>query len=611
MISEVQADRVAIVRSRDESPVRLGGDSFLGPTTEFLVEMAGASSPVVAVHGLRAPREPGGGGFMGQIAGAVRARARKLERSPSAWTQAGFAALAARDLEAARHSFEAALELAPESRNARMGLARTAHDEGLPEEARELLRDLLARSPGDTEAVASLALVLVSEGNLREALALLEGATPSEAAKYAPLLAARGGIHFLLGDARGAVSDLRKAVRLKPDWVQARTSLGLAELKLGRASTAERHFRAALRVGPLNTGASLNLVGFLCRARRWEDALAIVDRYWKPGAAPVALARYAAEACFALDSPRGARDWLAGALDEGQRGDERAAILNNLGVAYSELDLSSDAENAFLQSIEEIPSATAVANRGKILLETGDIGRAIHWLQGWWERPELRSRDVGVTLAAALSLATRHEDAIRLATELESRPDADEKVFGFLSVLYADGVHDYAAASRYASAGLEKWPESVSLKNNLSYSLLMAGRPTEAARYLDSIDDSVVDHQQRAFVTATRGLLRLWQGDLKEGLRLYELASVFAGRRALRERVKAKRDLEHARALLRLGEERTVPHARALLRRAGEAGAAAEPYATHARSELRRLQAGENSVGDRPEGDSGFSTSED
>ena len=399
----------------------------------------------------------------------------------------------------------------------------------------------------------------------------------------------------MLGDDKGAISDLRKAVRLKPSWVQARNILGLAEMRAGRLTSAERHFRAAVRVGPLNSSAALNLVGLLARARRWNDVLSSIERYWKPGLAPVPLSRFAAEACLELENPRGSRDWLEAALEKAEAGNERAAVLNNLGVAYTELDLPAEALKAFRRSLDEAASPTTAANLGIVLLESGETGQSVDWLRGRWKRPDFRSREVGMALATALMFAVRHEEAIQVAKELAERADADDRVLGVLSGLLADGTQDYLAAIRYASSGLERWPESVMLKNNLSYALLMAGRHEEAARTLATIDDSTLDRRQRVCVTATRGLLRLWQGDLTEGRRLYAAALESAGREALRERVKAKRDLECARALGRLAGP--VPEAIALLRRASEARAGAEPYASHARAEMRRLTAGPASQG--------------
>ncbi len=58
----------------------------------------------------------------------------------------------------------------------------------------------------------------------------------------------------------------------------------------------------------------------------------------------------------------------------------------------------------------------------------------------------------------------------------------------------------------------------------------------------------------------------------------------------MRERVRAKRDLEIARAILAVGGSRE--EAAKLLKRASGAGLGAAPYPEHATKELQRLRAG-------------------
>jgi tetratricopeptide (TPR) repeat protein len=590
MIAELKPNRVAMVPANRDPTATVGGDTIFGTPSEFTVDMNEVVSTSLVLEPSAHTKVPIGHELLNEIAKSALRRAERLEKSAGAWTQAGFAFLAARNLSEARRAFQAALSLDPEWPSASLGLARTANEEGRSQEAIGILRNLLRSSPSNAEARVSLALVFVSSGRLKEALELLEADVP-DASKWPTLLAARGGVRLMLNDIGGAVSDLRKVVRIRSDWVHARNILGLAELRAGRQIAAERHFRAAVRTGPMNVGALLNLARLLARGKRYEELLNAIERYWRPGPIPVELGLHAAEACLALDDARGARAWLEGIRDRGRTPVEAAIILNNLGVAYSELGFMAEAQREFQRAIESSPNDTAIANYGKLLLESGKTGEAIEWLTGWWRRPGFESLDLGLTLAFALMHAQRSEDAIELARTLTARAEAGERAFGLLSALEADGASDYAAAVETALAGLRQWPDSTLLKNNLSYALLMGGQPERAARYLDAIDDSSLDRVDRVYVTATRGLLALWKTDLVEGRRLYEAALALAGRESLRERVKAKRDLEVARAMLRLGQG--IPDAVALLKRAASAKPSAEPYVSHAETELRRLASGD------------------
>jgi hypothetical protein len=129
------------------------------------------------------------------------------------------------------------------------------------------------------------------------------------------------------------------------------------------------------------------------------------------------------------------------------------------------------------------------------------------------------------------------------------------------------------------------------LRNNLAYALALSGNTDEAEQWLDGVDLGMCSSEEKVHVIATRGLIALKRGQLQDGRRLYEEALAIAATPELRERVKAKRDLEIARVLL--SDPGTKAEAVRLLRRAAAGGAGAEPYSLHASQELRQLGQGE------------------
>ncbi len=526
---------------------------------------------------------------MGELASTYRQRAIRLKNSAPAWHQAGYAYLAARDPESARQCFEAALAIDSQSRGSRLGLARVAHEQGRSEEAVEVLRSLITERPDDLAPKISLAVVHATEGRFAEALVLLDEAV-SAGDVPASLLATRGGIRFGLGDYRRAVSDLRKASRKKPDWVHVRNLLGLAELRLGRKTAAERHLREALRVGPLSLEPLVNLAGILKTDRRWGELLDLVEQFWSAGPAPIQIVHFVAEACLATDDPRRAVEWLEGASEKARNARERGIVLNNLGVAYSELGKLTDADRAFFASTEAEPSDLAIGNRAKVLLDQGDVPSAIEWLASWQGNPVFGVSARG-TLALGLARAGRYDEAIAQATKLTNEEVEDVGPFLLLTYLYVDAVGDASASVNAALAGLERFPNNARLLNNLAYALLQDGRVEEAADALERIDAAAIqDRSHQTCVTATRGLLALKRGDLPTGRQLYEQAAAIATH-GLREMVKAKRDLEIGRALITKGG--STHEAIALLERATRYGPSAEPFVSQARAELRLLRPGE------------------
>jgi tetratricopeptide (TPR) repeat protein len=588
MIADVKKTPVAVVPSTTPSTLVFGANSALEAGSEMSIELEVAlvdASP--SGETVRSPLSSGARLFEG-IAATARHRARRSPDSAAAWTHAGFAALADKNVVDAREAFEHALRVEPSNRNAILGLARTAHQAGELFEAERLLRGLMDLAPGDVEALVSLAVVLVSQGRPEEGLALLT----SKAAglpEHASFLAARGSIHLLLGRPQLAISDLRKAVRLKPEWVHPRNVLGMAELRAGRQGAAERQFMAAVRTAPMHEASLLNLSNVLRQQGRWDDILAHIDRYWRPGTASAQIAHRAAEACLEIANARLARAWLEPVRGQGESPAECAAIWNNLGVAYDRLNLLDQAESAFSKSIAVRPKDVNVANRARVLLEQGAKEAAVAWLSHWVTQDEVVGAGIETTLAAALISLRQYEQALRVATSAAHRPEATVSTFAMLSFLCADFLRDYDAGVRVALKGLEKWPTSATLINNVAYSLLMGDKITDAAAWLSSIKFDDVAPNTKVYVLATTGLLELKRGNVQGGRDLYESALALAGKAELRERVKAKRDLESARALLREGQSSEAVR---LLLRASDGPEGAEPYVSHAREELNLLKAG-------------------
>lgn len=584
----VRPTSVAVIPWTLSTTVILGTDSVLGSRAEFSVALEEATG--LPSGGLTSTeyREDVTTGVLSTIASKALERARKIERSSDAWTQAGFAAISACESQSAIDAFASALAIDPTSRNAKLGLARANNELGEPERAVAILAELLQQAPHDTSVRVSLALALTGAGRNAEALNLLQ-ATEAVGPLNASMYAVRGGIQLRLGEYRRAISDLRKAVRQKPDWVHALNSLAIAELKAGHARAAEKHFREAARVGPLYEETYLNLLRLLKTQSRWEDLLHAAEARWDQGSAPVEAAVLAGHACLNLDDPRAARMWLSSAREKARGPAQLGQIANDLGVALFRLDRPSEAGEAFEESARATPSDLPVSNRARAFLQEAKRGAALDWLISWQGKIPFERPDLLRTLALCLFYVERHQDAIDVLNSAAMALNRSEETQALLSMIYSDGLQDYDSAIRAARTGLEIDPESCTVLNNLSYALLEAGRAEDAAKVLEGVNDTLADKTTRVCLTATRGLLALHRGELAQGLGGYELALSIAPFHDLREKVKAKRDLETGRAIMRQGL--SVEQARFYLTRAAKASEHARPYSLHARRELALLPA--------------------
>ncbi len=93
-------------------------------------------------------------------------------------------------------------------------------------------------------------------------------------------------LHFLRGtllreDAarfREALEEFRAAVRLRPDYGDARLALGIAELAGGNYDQALQHFQEASRLAPTLVAVHLNLGEAYRATKQWQQAKAAFDK---------------------------------------------------------------------------------------------------------------------------------------------------------------------------------------------------------------------------------------------------------------------------------------------------------------------------------------------
>jgi Flp pilus assembly protein TadD len=141
-----------------------------------------------------------------------------------------------------------------------------------------LLRRSLAEDPGaDPGARLLLAELLESQGELEAALAELTLALRAGSDRFL-LLVHRGSLLARTGKPAEAESDLREAIRQRPQDPAGHAELGIALLRRGRAADAARAFQEALRLAPDDPELLFQLGEALQGKGDLEDALETLGR---------------------------------------------------------------------------------------------------------------------------------------------------------------------------------------------------------------------------------------------------------------------------------------------------------------------------------------------
>ncbi len=145
--------------------------------------------------------------------------------------------------------------------------------EGRLEEALALLRQAVASEPDFTRAMIALGFALIEMGKGDEARAELQQVLdldPKSGAAYNNI-----GLSFLReGKIDQAVANFRKAVEVEPTEYHAHANLGLAMFRLGKNDEALSSLRMAAQLSPSDPGVRNDLGYLLQRMGQWDAAIA-------------------------------------------------------------------------------------------------------------------------------------------------------------------------------------------------------------------------------------------------------------------------------------------------------------------------------------------------
>ena len=107
----------------------------------------------------------------------------------------------------------------------------------------------------------------------------------SELEEVLPYATTSSAVHELLGlvyaslnESDKALEQLKTAVQLKPDWLEARTNLGTALLHSGKAVLAGEQFRKALALDPHSYETNHNLGEFYAQAGKLAEARPLLEQ---------------------------------------------------------------------------------------------------------------------------------------------------------------------------------------------------------------------------------------------------------------------------------------------------------------------------------------------
>lgn len=392
------------------------------------------------------------------------------------------------DVAGAKSAFEAVLRDHPESVRARLGLARIAAMEGDAERAERLYAEVLAREPGNPEALTRLSAVALAGGpraaTSRAALEAANKAKPDDPALAMTL----ASVLIRAGEPAKAV-----AVLDAPVWRDRRREtrhlLLLAEARdaAGQAKEAEEAARAAMAQDPDNPLARRTVAGLLLKAKDQRAAELVLEQGLRTRPADPVLQHSLVQVVRegrGLDAALETADRLA------RQEAARPASLPLRGDLLAGAERFEEAAAAYAAAYQQAPSRELAQRRAAVLQRLNKQAEAAAALAAWLEREpgdvtvqgQLAQIEIVTGKAAEAErrlvqvVATRPEDAVslnNLAWLMQARSDPAT----------AEGKRTLAQARQYAERAYYIGP-SAETADTLGWILAREGDAARAVPFL-------------------------------------------------------------------------------------------------------------------------------
>jgi len=454
----------------------------------------------------------------------------------------------------ATECFKRVLAIDKNFRLAMMNLAKAYMIQDKPDEALEIYLEYVKKYPSDAKALATLAHVYLRLEKLDEARAVIEKSIslkPDNANAHHT----SGIIYLIQGDVDRSIAAFRRATSLDAHFAPAYTALGVCYAIKGSHTKSIKYSRIAYAIDPRGVYAARNLAKAYGARGDFEAATTLLIEYLKMYPRDWEAQNELAYSYFKMGeygrSLQCLRSLLSSSLDTSVSAKRYAAVLNNIGVVHLHMGSMSDAENAFRKSLEASDQRHPVTyfNLTKMLTDVGRREEAEKLIE---EYITAVPDDTTPLILLALNYINdaKYEKSREVLTGILLRDPDSRSAHMLMSLLNCEVFEDYDSAIEMLRQELTKNKADQAIKNDLAYAYLGKGLIDEASGILGSVDwDKAIFP-----LYATRGLLQISKGNLKEGIRLYNVAVSKASGNELKNLIRQKRGIEVSRYFFMKGK---------------------------------------------------------
>ncbi len=410
-------------------------------------------------------------------------------------------------------------------------------------EAKKIYTDLLNSEPGNKAIKINLANISLIERDLDKAKKLFSEIWTKEK-KNTDAGHKLSIIYILNNNGEKAISTLRDCLRIETNNPFLFNTLGLAFLVSGLPNKALNALFTATRLLPRNNKLALNYINLLFDLGKTDSAIKYAENYldkeYDRNITEILVEMY-----LKKDEPKLAIREMKKIINESKAVEtnefEIARLYNNLGVIYDRMLEYENAEKMYLSSLKLVNFNNSVflMNIIDFYIERKQNVIAKSYID--LLEKSFPSKNLHLFYKGILARnEEKFEEAINCLNEFLLVNKEFMYAYITLSGIYCEYLSNYEKAIDVLLNAPTEFKERIPFINDLAYSYLMNNNLMKANEVLKKVKPILND----PFITATRGLLKIKEGKIEEGRKLYNEAKKIARGDILKYQIEQKKHLE-------------------------------------------------------------------
>jgi tetratricopeptide (TPR) repeat protein len=439
---------------------------------------------------------------------------------------------------------------------AQLNLAKAFMLQNKFQEALQLYLNANEKHPNNTKVLMNLAHAYVRQQQLEKAEQVIEQILSLEKDNFVAYYN-RGIIKLIRGKIDVAIAEFRRSVAVNTRFVEGYNALGICYIVKANYSKAIKYLIIAHTLGKSQPSITITLANAYQLAKDYDRSInlleALITDYPRNYEARDRLA-FAFFQLGKYDRALGHLYYLTNNSHVMELDDNTfASILNNVGVVYEKTNKPSDAEAMYVKALSAAtrPDPQIYFNLAKLYINLDKGKKAEELIEAY---AKIAPGDDSPTLLLGIYnfFQGKYDTAKDIFLRIPESSPQFKRALSFLGCIYAEVFQDYDQAIEVTTKGLKRYPTDQGFTNDLAYDYLEKGMIAEATAVLDRLDWDKV-----TFVPyATKGLLRISEGNIDEGVSLYTKAANLAPTQELKSLVRQKQRIEMAKYWASKGNER-------------------------------------------------------